>query len=170
MDCNASCTPASSCISRCPATSHLEHHQPHAEVLLHLLLVLANPIFLHDGFHSFPGVHPSCECSFDSFDSCGQACGEETLPTQLFLEVPHGRSTGARAVSSRPPGLRVQALISKGPSRSPRWFFLRSTLLLVPWEALEGKGKVSWVASSSKMPFFLESRKHELHDAVNFLP
>lgn len=88
LDCNTSCTPATSCISRCPATSHLEHHQPHAEELLHLLLVVANPAFLHDGFFSPPGVHPSCGCSFNSFDSCGQACREETLPTAFLGGIP----------------------------------------------------------------------------------
>lgn len=104
---STSCTAATACISRSPATGHLEHHQPLAEVLLHLLLVPANPAFLHDGFHSPPGVHPSCGCSFDSFDSCGQACREETLPTHSFpWRYPMAEAQQARAVSSRPPGLR----------------------------------------------------------------
>lgn len=128
MDCNTSCTPVTSCISRCPATNHLEHHPPHAELLLHLFLVLANPTSLHDGFHSPPGVHPSCGCSFDSFASCGQASGGEILPTHSFpWRYPMAEAQQARAVSSRPPGLRARALISKRPNRSPRWVFLRST-------------------------------------------
>lgn len=131
--------PATSWISRYPATSHLESHWPHIEQLLYLLLMLPNSTFLHDGVpftswsSSILGLLLQQLCL-----SCGQDLllqlaaeelqGEETLPTySLPWRCPVAEAQQMVMCPIGHLGLKAQTLTSKGPNRPPRCSFLRST-------------------------------------------
>lgn len=149
--------PVTSWISRRPATSHLESHWSHTKQLRYLLLMLSNPTFLQDEFLFTSWCAPILCCSFSDFATCvqdsllqpaaEQLCREETLPTRsLPWRYPMAEAQRIGDVSSRPPGLQGSYLDLQSTQEVSK--------MLPPKEALDGKGKVFWVASRCKMPSF----------------
>lgn len=113
-------------------------------------------------FPSPRGVHPSCGCSFSSFASCGhdpllqpaaeQLWAGKALPTHsLSWRYPMTEAQHIGDVSSRPPGLAGSDLNLQRTQQTSK--MLSSEEYIPPREALDGKSKVFWVASSCKMPF-----------------